>query len=557
MTIGSGATSGVRDMKRSFPYVCGAIGPWEPSRLRRLLAASPAASQIHSDPRATLWSSSPLPGWRTEAASGWFWSPLADGVPPGSWASASEGRLAGGLALDGTAAILHTCALGVQDLYTSDVNGALYFATDIDPLLAVIDGPLHSDWSAWASILAIGGPIGPETPFEEVRRMEAATGIRVDGGQRGVVSFEPSWLAVEPTGCEPSDVVDAVRAHVPSARGFQRTAVTLSGGWDSRLLAALAAKRSRRPLLGWTTSTDDGYEHDVPLSRPVAAALGMKHRVFIQDADAYRTECVPVFERLQHQTPMHTCFMPLARRIARRSEPLLDGLAGDTLLRGFDAEIHETTSVDAQREALWTSIAIGDGRLVETWFAPGVAARLKDASRESFAAATRAFDGHPSGPRLAYLATRTVRGVAQAPLRLFGPETDVRMPFLHPDVITIAQRVPLATIHNGAFYRRILDVAMGDGVGALPSSNDPDTYSGGARLPRRQRHPLALSEMIARITADDTVAGLLGKELQPALDDVNARDRICTFNGPRSTLQWASMLAHWRKKYAHRLSAAL
>jgi hypothetical protein len=542
-------------MKRAFPYVCGAIGPWEPSRLQRLIAASPRASQIHSDENATLWSSSPLPSWRTDSGRGWFWSPLADGETPRSWASASERRLAAGLAIDGTAVTLHTCAIGVQDLYTTDVNGALYFATDIDPLLAVIDGSLHSDWSAWASILAIGGPLGPQTPFEEVRRMEAATGIRVDEGQRKVVSYTPAWLAVEPTGCEPAEIVDALRAHIPSARGLQRIAVTLSGGWDSRLLSALAAKRSRRPVLAWTTSIDDGLDHDVRLSRPVAAALGMKHRIFVQDADAYRTECLPVFERVQHQTQMHTCFMPLARRIARRSEPLLDGLAGEALLRGYDAAVVDATSAGAQRDALWTSLAIGDGRLVETWFAPGVAARLKEASRESFAAATRAFEGNPVAPRMSRLATRVARGTAQSPLRLFAPETDVRMPFLHPDVLTVVQRVPLAMTQDGTYYRRILDVAMGDGAGAMPSSNDPGTYDGGAKLPRRQRHPLALNEMVARITADDTVVALLGKELRPALDNVTERDQICQWNGPRLTLQWASMMAHWRAKYAHRLSS--
>jgi len=542
-------------MKRSYPYVCGAIGPWQPSRLRRLLAASPGTSQIHADPGATLWASSPLTSWQTENGRGWFWWPFADGGVPRSWRDAAEQRLAAGLVLDGGAAILHTCALGMQDLYITDVNGVRYFATDIDPLLAVIDGSLHSDWSAWASILAIGGPIGPETPFEEVRRMEAATGIRADKGQLTVLSFTPSWVGLEPTGCEPADVVEALRPHVPVAGGSRRTAITLSGGWDSRLVGALAAKRSRRPLLAWTTSIDDGLDHDLTLAGPVAAALGAKHRVYVQDADAYRTEREPVFERVQHQTYMHTCFMPLARVLARRREPLLDGLAGDTLLRGYDTATIEATSPDAQREALWTLIAIGDGRLVEDWFAPGVAARLIEASRESFAAATRAFDGHPSAPRLGWLATRAGRATAQAPLRLFAPETDVRMPFLHPDVIAVTQRVSLATTKDGTFYRRILDAAMGDGAGDMPSSNDDGIYDGGARLPRRQRDPAALAEMIARIAADDTVVSLLGKELLPALDDVNARDQICTWNGPRGTLQWASMLAHWRNKYAHRLAA--
>jgi hypothetical protein len=180
----------------------------------------------------------------------------------------------------------------------------------------------------------------------------------------------------------------------------------LSGGWDSRLIGALAAKRSRRPLLAWTTSIDDGLDHDLTLAGPVAAALGAKHRVYVQDADAYRTEREPVFERVQHQTYMHTasCRSP-ACSPGGGSRCWTDWPATPCCAGTTTATI-EATSPDAQREALWTLIAIGDGRLVEDWFAPGVAARLIEASRESFAAATRAFDGHPSAPRLGWLATR-------------------------------------------------------------------------------------------------------------------------------------------------------
>jgi hypothetical protein len=41
------------------------------------------------------------------------------------------------------------------------------------------------------------------------------------------------------------------------------------------------------------------------------------------------------------------------------------------------------------------------------------------------------------------------------------------MPFLHPDVIAVTQRVSLATTKDGTFYRRILDAAMGDGAGDM------------------------------------------------------------------------------------------
>ena len=544
---------------RAHPYVCGAIGPWEKIRLDRLRAAAPVHTRaIHTSGQATLWASSALPVWSSHAGNAWLWAPLAGGPTPRSWQDAAEQRLAAGLVLEGSTATLHTCALGLQELYIRQSGDALYFATRIAPLLAIDEALVHTDWSAWASILALGAPIGDATPFQEIRRMVESTAWCASGQSLRRISFEPAWLAVEPDmKRDASHLIRILSEQIPLMRGWRRSALTLSGGWDSRLLGGLAAQRSRRPPLAWTTSTDDGYDQDIVLSRPVAEAFRMPHRVVIQEPDAWLAERAEVFHRVQHQTWLHTWLMPLARQVHRRREPLLDGLAGDILLQGsrgsfVDEQILAPTSSEARRDAMWMKLT--GGRLREpAWYAPGVADKLREASRSAFAQAVGRLDDHPAAPTLSVLLTRTVRAIARSPLCLFAPEVDVRLPFVHPSVLKAALQVPIRGKIDGRYHRELLMTAAGPKVAGLPSTNDdlPLPPAGA----RRQTEPAALAAMLAEIAKDETVRAFLGPQLLPALTDPAERARICSYNGPRSALQGASMFAHWRATYSTKLTS--
>jgi hypothetical protein len=469
---------------------------------------------------------------------------------PGSWRDAAEGRAAAGLVVEVDYATLHTCSLGLQELYVRRAGGALYFAVRIAPLLAVDDFPTHTDWNAWASALAFFAPIGDATPFREIRRAVAATGWRAGaGGRLEEVRFVPSWLLTEPDRqIEATELVEVIRAHLPRPQVLRRIALTLSGGWDSRLLGALAAQNARRRMIAWTTSPDDGTDRDVALSRPVATVLGMEHRVVLPDSDAWRAARERVLDRVQHQTPLHTWLMPLASKIHSQREPLLDGLVGDVLLHPLlvDERVLEASSPQERRDELRARLS--GGRLKEpNWYAPGVASRLEDASRAAFDDAVAHLDDYPAAAIVGVMLTRTARATAASPLRLFAPETDVRLPFVHPAVIEAGLRVPTAAKLGGDLFRQLLRAA-GPAVADLPSTNDRGQTH--PRVLRRQTEPAALGRIAADIAADPVVRGLLGRDLLPAVTDPEERRRICAYNGPRSVLQWASMLAHWRAKYS-------
>lgn len=533
------------------PYVCGAIGTWDARILRRLLSASPGELQeICSSPLGALWSTKRLDKRTSGARPGYLWGALATGSAPADWREAAQHRLAAGLQLTEGAAVLHTDGLGMQDLYYRQVRDAIYFSVRIEPLLEIGDARLSTDWDAWASIIALTCPLGDSTPFRQVRRMTAATAWRVDQGARPELeTFEPDWLKVEPSDkVTPAEALDALAGHTRSQG--RRILVTLSGGWDSRLLAVLAA-RSRRRLLAWTTSNDDGFDFDVKLARPVADALRAKHHMVLPGPEAWAEEHELVHRRLSYQTPHHVWIMPLARTLHGRSDELLDGLAGDVLFkRDYLFPERGSGVLTPQLHLLWSWL---EGRRLQqrNLLAPKVAEALEERSRESFTAAVARYRDHPAAPTLAVLHTRTARAIAGSPLWLLGPELRVRLPFIHPEVLTTALRVPSTAKVGGGFYEQMLRIASPT-VASFPSTNSIEKW--GRQGPLRQASSRALRTMAESILSDEAVLHLLGPEIRLALNDPQALSLVGRSLRGLRLLQGLSMFAEWRRAHKSRLS---
>lgn len=537
---------------RSHVYVCGALGRPATAALARLLEASPTGMHaVHASDSAAVWASGRLSRWSQHDQQGHYWNAVAHDSSPTTWQDAAERRMSAGVALGPISATLHGDALGLSELYTRRLGDALYFSTRIHPLTCLDDHPIHEDEAAWASILALGAPIAGATPFTEVRRVEAATAWRYTGGRFERLVFEPSWMNIEPKAdFNALEVVELVAEQIPRQRLLGRTGVTLSGGWDSRLLAVLASCASRRPVLAWTTDPDTGHDLDVRLSKPVAAGLGLRQRVVTAPPDAWARDAPIVRRRLQHQVWLHTWIMPLARALQQRREPLLDGLAGDVLLKSLLVD-RDVLDASDPAQALWEVLS-ADRLSGNDLLAAGLAENMKAISKTSFAQSTAHLSGHPACAALSVLTTRTARAIAASPLLLFAPETDVRLPFLHPDVIAASLSVPLDRKIGGDFYREVLAVADPD-IGGLPSTNDGHPRPTYGR--KRQMHPQALMGMAQLIRSDDHVERMLSSSLRDALRHPECLARIAGRPHLLHVLQWATMLAEWREIYRDRLPA--
>ncbi|WP_424528265.1 asparagine synthase-related protein [Sphaerisporangium viridialbum] len=517
----------------------------------RLLSASPRGlDEVHRSPMAVLWSTGEPENWSAGPRSGYLWWPAASGLPqPRSWQDASERRLAAGLVFDRESVVLHTDALGLHELNVRRLGDALYFSARHDPLVELDDTPLHVDWSAWANLLLMTTPIGDQTLFSEIKHLEPATAWRATGDRLERLGFEASWLAAEPDNPpSPEEMVDLIAERIPHRAG--PVAIGLSGGWDSRLLAALAARRPESRLEAWTTSTDDGLDIDIACARTVAEALGLPHHVVTPGRESWLEEHREVWRRTQYQTLHHGWAMPYARAVHGLRGPLIDGCLGDALLRsrGDHEEVPLAASHEQARKISWDVMSGHVPRHEEIW-APGVVDVLTDLGLSSFHRVMRPVEGHHAMPILARLVSS--RGIFTSPTWLLGPEAEVWLPFAHPDVVTNSLRVPLAERKDHAYYLAMLAYGAPN-VASLPSTNDPGEKP--APGPQRKTTPAALASIIEDIAGCEEVRAMLGPRLLGTLSDPELRARQAQWTGPLYVLQWASMLARWHGEYRSRIS---
>jgi hypothetical protein len=175
------------------------------------------------------------------------------------------------------------------------------------------------------------------------------------------------------------------------------------------------------------------------------------------------------------------------------------------------------------------------------------------ASEGEFDRVTAHLDGHPAALNLCQLLTRTARSIAAGPIWVLGPESDLRLPFVHPEVLRAALRGSHEPAAGRAFYQDVLDAVAGPAVASLPSTNGPRPP--GIKWYRpRYRSPAALGRIAESILAAEQVRALLGRRVLEALDDRAAVDQLMKAWPSRVIVLWADLFAEWSLRHADRLT---
>ncbi|MEV7968084.1 asparagine synthetase B family protein [Sphaerisporangium sp. NPDC088356] len=506
------------------PYVCGAIGAYDPARLELLRDAGPSVREVHRAPDAALLSSSPLapygeppapygdepPAPYGEGAKRFAWAERAPERAM-SWWAAGETWETPGLIDEPGAVTLHTGAFGLIDVYYLSDGDAIYFAGAIEPLLALARRPYEVNWDAWAAILKLTYPLLEDTPYREVRRLPGSTALIWSRSARRITVEKrtPRWVREEPfdRGVTAGDIV-ALLHEALKPFDDRPLLVPVSGGYDSRLLASVATAR-KMDVESWTTSPDDGLDNDIDFARYITRELGISHRIVPQDPAAYPDEARWAARRLEYLTSHHAWYSPFAREVHKAGRAVVDGLAGGPLMKNFlitaDA-VGAGSSADRQA-ALLAALATGEPHL--PMLSEPALAFVDDRVGTAFAQATSMLRGHRSELPLSVLHTRTARGIARSPVNLVGPEATPVFPFLYPDFFDATLSVPVDRKEGGKFYREILRAAN-PRVAALPSTNGALPHR---RVPLRSNGPAAREWNHRMLLKAATVRGLMSERM--------------------------------------------
>ena len=236
--------------------------------------------------------------------------------------------------------------LGIKPLYYAQANGRLLFASEIKALLASgqVRPALNRD--ALTQYLALGYVAPPDTLFAGIRKLEPGHILVADAAGQRVQPYWDIYDAVTPkTGLSEAEAIDLTLAKLEEAVRMRLVAdvpvgVFLSGGIDSSLVAALAARHSDHPVRTFTLGFKDHPEYnEIVYARRVAGYLGAEaHEILIgpEDVQAF----FPRFLDFQEEPAANPIWFAtyFVSQLARDNGVIvvLSGDGGDELFAGYN-----------------------------------------------------------------------------------------------------------------------------------------------------------------------------------------------------------------------------
>jgi asparagine synthase (glutamine-hydrolysing) len=178
---------------------------------------------------------------------------------------------------------------GEKPLFYRERSGELLFASELDALLAGMGEAPELEPAAVNAFFVFGYVPGPDSIVRGVKQLPPGHLLRWErrSGHSDVESYWSPMTASAPDSHEPFEELVA-----ETSRLLQRSVesrlisdvplgVFLSGGLDSTLIAALAARASHRPVKTFTVGYDTGGVSETAQARRTAQELGTEHHELI------------------------------------------------------------------------------------------------------------------------------------------------------------------------------------------------------------------------------------------------------------------------------------
>jgi asparagine synthase (glutamine-hydrolysing) len=239
--------------------------------------------------------------------------------------------------------------LGVKPLYYHEAgDGRLLFASEIKALVLVPGVPRALDRDALPEYVAFRGLCGGGTLFRGIRELPPAT-LAVREGP-GALALREYWSASVPPAPRAAGrdrgalVAEGRRLLEEAVRTRLVSDVPLgtlnSGGLDSSLMSAIAARHKDGPLDTFCAGFEDPEIDERPYARQVAASVGSRHHEVEVTAPALADEIDRLTWANDEPIPLTNAIaMHMVLRHARREAGVtvvMSGEGADEVFGGYD-----------------------------------------------------------------------------------------------------------------------------------------------------------------------------------------------------------------------------
>src|SRR5690625_2612514 len=168
---------------------------------------------------------------------------------------------------------------GPPQYYEGKLDGPLRVVESIHARICQPDTTFAVDPLAVSQMVAGSGPLGGRTLVEGIRRLQPGERLRADGYGLALAQGD-DWYAVEPDTDDPPALRETLREAIRGLPQQPPLISLLSGGWDSRLLLALAREAGITDRVrAYTTSSDTGTVLEELVAAQVADHLDVFHRI--------------------------------------------------------------------------------------------------------------------------------------------------------------------------------------------------------------------------------------------------------------------------------------
>jgi asparagine synthase (glutamine-hydrolysing) len=409
--------------------------------------------------------------------------------------------------------------MGVKPLYFSESGGAFAFASEIKALLCFPWVPRTLDPQALAHYVRYLWCPAPRTPLADVHKLEPGTALIVCEG-RIVKRWRHYALPAPGPDMSPSIADWTVDVRRVLANAVERQMVSdvplgafLSGGLDSSAVVAYARQHATGRLqcftidFGEKLAKEEGFERDLPYAERVAKHLDVDLHVVRVDSGMAGELARMVWQLDEPQADFSGLNVLFISRLARQHgiKVLLSGAGGDDLftgyrrhralglsavwdrmprtLRGFLAGVGRRLPgrpplLRRVAKLLTAAKVEGDERLasyfdwasaetVRNLFVPEVARTLKEepllAALQSMPATATPLQRMLLLEQGYFLADHNLNYTDKMSM---AAGVEARVPFLDPDLVALAARIPDRFRQHGVQSKWILKKAM---EGILPN----------------------------------------------------------------------------------------
>lgn len=240
--------------------------------------------------------------------------------------------------------------LGEKPLYYGEVDGHLYFASELRAFAAIPGFNARISAAATAAYLRDGCVPGTVSMYEGVSKLAPAHLASIPAGRDQHPKPACYWSCTDVAlRGEAAPMIDDAQATeevehllLQSVRWQMYsdvpTGVFLSGGVDSSVVTALTQAQASAPVHAFTVAFDDPRFDESAHARAIARHLGTNHEEFLlREADVVRE--VPSLVTAMDEPTANGSFFPvyLISQLARtRVKVVLSGDGGDELFAGYN-----------------------------------------------------------------------------------------------------------------------------------------------------------------------------------------------------------------------------